>query len=422
MERKITARNGIPIYSLVNKNNHSFYISMFLKSGVLYETDDECGITHFLEHAVIRNVNKLMDGELYAVLDRHGMEFNASTYNEMVQFYIFGSDKYFNIAAEIISKILSPIILSSEEIETERKRIKAEIREVGDKSSLAYFTAKEVWRDTSLSRPITGSISDLSMIGVRRLEDYRRRIFNSDNLFFYITGNVEDDNLSYLSELIGSYNLDGAEIHENKAKVPSTFFRRDKEVKIKNADFTKIRYTFDVDMSRVSSAELDLLYDYMLGGYNSEFFVELSEKRGLFYDLNGSVERYLNVATFSLSYELKESGLYEAARMTVELLHKYATGGLDTSRCMKTGYVDNAYMLYDDPRELNFIFGYENHINDLGYSGIEDRIHAYRELSLKRLCEVAAIVLDPRNMTVTLKGNKKKIDKERLNKILFCEV
>lgn len=422
MEQKRIAVNGIPVYSLTNENNHSFFISMFLKGGVLYESENECGITHFLEHVAIRNVNKLMGGELYSMLDRYGMEFNASTYNEMVQFYICGSDRYFNIAAEIISMLLSPIILSSEEIETERKRIKAEIREVGDKSSLAYFTAREVWCDTSLSRPITGSISDLSMIGVRRLEDYRRRVFNSNNLFFYVTGNVKNDNLSYFSKLIGSYKLDGTEIHKNEAKVPDAFFCRDKEVKIKNADFTKIRYTFDVDMSRVSSAELDLLYDYMLGGYNSEFFVELSEKRGLFYDLNGSVERYLNVATFSLSYELKESGLYEAARMTVELLHRYVSGGLDTSRCIKTGYVDNAYMLYDDPRELNFILGYENHIIDLGYSSIEDRIQAYREISFERLCEVAAIVLDPRNMTVTLKGNKKKIDKERLNKILFYEV
>ena len=60
------------------------------------------------------------DGELYSTLDRFGMEFNASTYSEMVQFYITGATENFDLASEIIARILSPIILSASEIKTER--------------------------------------------------------------------------------------------------------------------------------------------------------------------------------------------------------------------------------------------------------------------------------------------------------------
>ena len=88
MEQKRIAKNGISVYSFTNKDNHSFFISMFLKAGCMYESDGENGITHFLEHVAIRNVNKLMGGSMYRELDRLGMEFNASTYSEMVQFYI----------------------------------------------------------------------------------------------------------------------------------------------------------------------------------------------------------------------------------------------------------------------------------------------------------------------------------------------
>jgi hypothetical protein len=58
------------------------------------------GITHFLEHAAIRNVARTMDGGLYQTLDRYGMEFNASTYSEMVQFYITGATPKFSLGAE----------------------------------------------------------------------------------------------------------------------------------------------------------------------------------------------------------------------------------------------------------------------------------------------------------------------------------
>ena len=419
IEQKRIAENGIPVYSIPNDASHGFYISMFLKSGTMYEGEGECGITHFLEHALIRNVNCIMDGELYSLLDKCGMEFNASTYNEMVQFYVSGNSNNFRIGADIISLLLSPIRLSGEELEAERNRIKAEIREADDKSSLAYFSSLEVWGSTTLARPITGTLTDVSRIGVKRLEEYRKRVFDKDNIFFYVTGNVGNDNLSYLLERIGASSIENGTAHENIAPVPQDFGNRKPEVRVKNADFTKIRYTFDVDMSRVSSAELDLLYDLVLGGYSSDFFIELSEKRGLFYDLGGTVERYKNVGVFYFSYELKAAKLYEAAEKTMELLRGYTERVLDADRCMRAGYVDNAYMLYDDSRELNFTFGYDNHVLELGYSGIEDRRRAYAGITPERIREVAREVFKPQNLTVTLKCNRKKTDVSRLNKILF---
>ena len=113
MEKQRTLKNGIKLYSYKNPDVHGFFISLFLKAGSMYESAEESGITHFLEHVSIRNVNALMNGELYPTLDKYGIEFNASTYNEMVQFYISGATKNFKLASEIISKIISPIVLSA---------------------------------------------------------------------------------------------------------------------------------------------------------------------------------------------------------------------------------------------------------------------------------------------------------------------
>ena len=420
-EQKRIAKNGIPLYSMTNEHSHGVYISMFLKSGVMYEGEDECGITHFLEHIAIRNVSALMGGELYRQLDEYGMDFNAATYNEMVQFYISGNSSTFRRGAEIISLLLSPISLPREELEAERSRIKAEIREADDRTSLATFTSSFVWENTTLARSITGTLGDVSRITAKRLEEYRRRVFTKENLFFYVTGNASDDDLSYLLELIGTYSLsDSADADEriNDAPVPIGFGARTPEVRIKNADFTKIRYSFDVDMSRVSACELDVLYELVLGGYSSDFFVELSEKRGLFYDLGGAVEHYKNISQLYFTYELKASALYEATEKTMELLVRYSRE-LPRERCMRAAYVDNAYMLLDDSRDLNFTFGYDNHVLELGYRGIEDRRLAYAAITPERMREVAREVFRPENMTVAIKCNKKKTDIERLNSILF---
>ena len=417
-EKKYTAKCGIPIYTYRNPASHGFFISLFLKSGVMYERAQESGITHFLEHVAIRNINHRMDGELYPLLDKHGIEFNASTYSEMVQFYLTGASEKFGIGADVISMLLGEIALPPDEIDKERDRIRAEIRESGERTSLASFTLERVFGGTSLSRSITGTAGAVSSVTRKRLEDYRRRVFTKDNLFLYVTGNFTDRDIDYLLRLVGECTIFAGDTHGNVAPVPEGFGRRGGAVYLKNADFTKVRFTFDLDMSRLSLPVLDVLYDTMLGGYNSSFFIELSEKRGLFYDLSGAVERYKNIGTFSFSYELRESKLEQAVSETVRLLRGLKEKELPEDSCMKAGYVDNAYLLYDDIRELNFTFAYDNHVMDAGYTCIEDRQSAYRAVTPRDIMKAARIIFTPDNLTLTMKGNKNRIDQSHIKNII----
>ena len=417
-EEKRVLKNGIELFSYRNPGLHSFYISLFVRAGSMYEADDESGITHFLEHVAIRNVNATMGGDLYPLLDRYGIEFNAATYSEMVQFYVSGAAANAAVGAQVLSRILSPIILSATEIATERDRIKAEIRENDEQSSLAAFTSGIVHGDTTLSRPITGTVGSVNKINRTRLEEYRRRTFTRGNVFLYATGALTDKDLDMLEALFGEVELSDGERRDNIAPVCTDFGRRTPTVHLKNADYTVVRFSFDMDMSRISVAESDLLYDILLGGYNSRFFIELSERRGIFYDLSGSCERYRNIGTLSFYYEVRSGAVAEAVGLTLSLLRDICEKPFDEAECMKAGYVDNAYMLYDDPRELNFTFAYDNHILAAGYTSLDERIESYRRVTPERLSAVAREVFRKENLTLTLKGSKKRIDLDALGALV----
>ena len=156
----------------------------------------------------------------------------------------------------------------------------------------------------------------------------------------------------------------------------------------------------------------------LLGGYNSRFFIEMSEKRGLFYDITGASERYKNIGFFTFSFEVRLGSVYEALEIAIDELRRFKSTTFKDSQLMKAGYVDNAYILFDDPRELNFTFGYDNHIMELGYPSIEERREAYASVTPERVKEVASELFRPENLTLTIKGNKKKIDTEKLEKII----
>ena len=417
MEEKFLTQNGIEIYGYRNPNSHGFFISLFVRAGSMYETEADSGITHFFEHIAIRNVNKQMQGNLYSELDRLGVEFNASTYAEMTQFYISGAPDKFSFSASTLTRVFSPIILTASEIDTERRRIKAEIREADDKSTLSFFTNNIVNAGTSLVRTITGTLSSVSAITAKRLEEYRKSTFTKENIFFYVTGNFKDADIKYLSECIEKYSFQSAaDNRDNIAPLSEHHFKRMPKAEIKNADFTSVRFTFDLDMRKLTTPETDIIYDMLLSGYNSRLFIEMSETRGLFYDISGAVERYRNIGELYFSYELRGKDVAEAISLTFDIINSFKN---NPGEIMRAGYVDNAGMLYDDAREFNFTMAYDNHIMKLGYASLDERIAAYAKVTPEEIRRAACEIFRPENLTLTIKGNRKKINDGEIKKLIY---
>ena len=60
----------------------------------------------------------------------------------------------------------------------------------------------------------------------------------------------------------------------------------------------------------------------------------------------------------------------------------------------------------------------EGHILDVYYKDIEERTESYRSVTTERMTQICREVFAQSNILLTIKGKKKKVDKERLSKIL----
>lgn len=417
MEKTYKSKNGVTVYTYENSHLHGFHLSLFFKAGLIYEEKHEYGITHFFEHAAIRNVNRQMGGTLYRELDRRAVEFNASTYSEMCQFYTGGATESFDFSASLICKIFAPITLSADEILSERKRIKAEIRESDEKSSVSTLSQEAVHEGTSLSSSILGNVKSVDKINKKRLNLYREKISALENLFFYLTGSFTEKDVYFLLSEIEKYEFKISTPLGNQAPVSNYFFNREKSEKrlvIKNSDTTLVRFTFDIDMKKVSMKEGDLLYDALFNGYSSPFFIKMSEEEGLFYDINSNSERYKNIGTMSLSFEVKEKELMRSLEMALSIFSDFKNKLLSDEDMMKAAYVKNSGLLLDDARELAFTFAYDNHIMDEKNDSVSSRADAYNAVTPERLRDCAREIFTKNNLTLTVKTNKKKIRREEI--------
>ncbi len=398
--------NGARVIAEPNPALHGFSLSLYLKAGCLYETEQESGLTHFFEHIAVRNLNAHYNSALYRLLDQTGLTFNASTGQDCVQFEIVGAKKHFRTAADILSRLFEPIVLSAREIDIERKRIKAEIREEDEKSTLYQFRSEQVWENTSLSRSVLGNIKTLNRIGKHTLIAAQKLLLSKENIFFYVTGAFEQDDLNALLSLLSTAPIpSGAPERTGLAPIPPTFGDRTRDIRVKKGEQTMLSFSFDLYAEEYTDAERTLLYDLIFSGEACLFYQELSEKTGYIYSFSPSVETFRNLSVLSVQFEVQPKDLLPAAKCAASIfssLTEHLTEDLDRVR---PPYVDNADLLLDDCSAYNWTRAYETLFLSLPYPDLTSRKAAYESVTPHRLLSLAKTVFTPARMTVCVKGN-----------------
>ncbi len=415
MEKGTVTKNRVPIYGYKSPGLHSFCICLYAKAGPLYESAKDSGISHFVEHIVFRNINRIYGGKLYDMLDELGLCFTAATYKEFMQFTVTGASRNFRRGAEIITKLFESLsnALCGEEFEAERDRIRAEIREYDEKATLEYLVKKKAWENTPIENMITGTLGTVGRITLARCEKERKRIFSQRNFFFYITGCFSDDDLWYLAECTEKYSFDKGDVRDNRCPLPEEFGKRSGGIIHKDSPYYMVELCFDLDMEKTRKETRNLFYDLIFSGENCRFFRELSEKLGYVYSYDAKIEEYGNVGNLSVSFELSYKKLYDGISAAIKLLRDIKTDASGLSRA-KVYYTDNAELMLDNAEDFNWTMAYENHILGEKQTSLVERKRKYEAVTEKEISDMASLVFRRSNLIVGVKGRKKKIDDDKI--------
>ncbi len=407
MEKCYVTNNDVKVYHYPGEHLHSFCISLYLNGGSLYESKDENGISHFLEHVIIRNINHLMDGQLYRYLDKLGLMFNACTYKEFVQFEITGAAKNFHNAVDVFVKIFEELQLPASEINIERQRIKAEIREDDEKSTLGHFSSQIVWSGTPAAQMITGNSSSVDRMRKKHLKAAHRELIAADNMFFYVTGCAGEHELEYLKESVEKYDLRNKNLgRRNTVQIPVGFGKRKGRVAIKKDDDTVVRFSFDLDTVEFSQAAHMLLYDILFECENSKIHQALSEQSGFIYSFDSGMEQYRNIGNLYLQYEVQPSKLLESIDIVAGILRALKKGITDELEYVKAAYTDNSEIILDHASNLNWAQAYEGHILGRTHTELEQRKKEYEAVTVEMVNQLAQHIFCTDNLVVTVKGKK----------------
>ncbi|MBR2460220.1 MAG: insulinase family protein [Clostridia bacterium] len=418
MEKCIHTKNGIPIYSYENKMIASFSLSLFLRAGSMYESEEENGSAHLFEHMVFRHLNRLYSGQLYKKLDSLGLSFDGSTYCNYVEFNLTGAAEHFADATEILADIFLPFQLTGNDLKPEKDRIKAEIYEAGDSSSLSAFTDKILWSGTSLAGRVPGTPSTVNRIGITRLKEIQKKLLACENIFVYAAGSFDTSKLTDLAVLLEKRGIYHAPRRGRCAPVPADFGKRPRTVHLKGSDYTYVRICFDCPAGARDLPAIFLLGDILFGGNSSVIHDALSEQSGLIYSFYSYVDIYENISELYLSYEVRSDRLYRSIQEAFTTFRQVGDCAEEYIKYALPEYVDNARILEDSPSDLTSKFAYETHIVGQNYKSAEERKAAFLAVTPQKIRELAYSIFRPENLTLAVKASKKKTDTDSLRSLI----
>jgi predicted Zn-dependent peptidase len=328
-----TLPNGVRVVAEQIPYVRSVALGLWVGAGSRHESEEDNGISHFIEHMLFKGTRKRTARQLAEAFDEIGGQVNAFTSKEMTCYYAKVLDQHFPIALDILADMFFESTFAEGEIAKEQKVIVEEIRMVEDTPDdlIHDLLSSVALKNHPLGYPILGSERNVRSFDRGRLLSYRDRYYRPDNLVIALAGNLPEDFMSLVESYFASFtNEQTAEVKES----PS--FSHDVITRQKQTEQTHLC----LGLPGVSLAD-ERIYPFILlnnilgGNMSSRLFQEIREERGLAYSVYSYHSAYRDCGLFAVYAGTAHGQEEEVTDLILRILEDVRENGVTESELKK---------------------------------------------------------------------------------------
>ena len=391
--------NGLEILT-IKKDTQIASINLGVKVGAIYESLEEKGISHFIEHMLFKGTNKRNNEELNDELESLGGEYNAYTdYNSTVYTISCLSEELEN-ACILLGDMITSSNFPEEEIERERGVILAEMRT--SKDDIEDLSFKRVNEVAFNSSPLRYDVTGLEEVvkGLKRddIKRFYNKYYTPKNSLITMVSSMEHEDAKELisrefSNWQGAEEVEHPVICEDNIPLKKVSYKNDME-----QSTIVYLYTF-YHLDKNDELALRILNHRLGESSNSLLFREVREKKGLAYDIYTHLDMTKNVKTLYVYTAVSDEDVEEAIRAIDETLNNVVNGNIEIGNkdlaIMKKVHKTAVISTLEDSAELcNYILHQELEDEDI-YEFVKD-MEGLNNLNRDKIYKVSKLVLkDP---------------------------
>ncbi|MFH0906904.1 MAG: pitrilysin family protein [bacterium] len=419
MFKKTTLKNGLRIITLPAKGTKTMTVMVLVSSGSKYETKDNNGISHFLEHMFFKGTKKRPDTlAISETLDKVGGVYNAFTSQEYTGYWAKVDATHSDLALDWVSDIFLNSKIKEEEIQREKGVILEELNMYLDSpmSHVVDLWADVLYGDQPAGWRIVGTKDVINGAKREHFIQYLKEHYSSKNTIVVVAGQIK--HLSALNKVKKYFGKINTGAVKEKLAVKEKQYRPKSLVHYKDTDQTHLCIGVrGYDIFHPDKHALGLLGVILGGNMSSRLFISIRERQGLAYYIHTVVDYDTDSGFLMTQAGVDNKRAKQAVKSILKEYSKIAKQKITEAELKKAkDYIRGRSLIgmESSDEQASFVAFQELLTNKI--LTLEEKFAKMEEVSIDDIHRVAKDVFKPEKLNLSLIGPFK--DKAKFDELL----
>lgn len=360
--------NGLRLITVPMVDNPTVTVLVLVEAGSKYESKEENGISHFLEHMCFKGTHRRPNSSTISTeLDSLGAHYNAFTSQEYTGYYAKVQFGQLASALDIVSDMYLNPLFKPTEIEKEKGVIIEEINMYEDlpQAKVAHIFAELLFTDQPAGRPILGPISNIQKMTQADFIKYRARCYKPASTTVIISGNIVEAEVQaevskIFSGLVGEGKGEKPAVKINQTVPQTALFQKDTD---------QSHLIFGVRsfcLTDKRSPVLRVLRGVLGGGMSSRLFKILRDELGVCYYVSASADQSTDHGEFYVKAGVDSKRVDEVVQVLITECNKLKTDLVPEAELLKTKQhlIGSLFLGLESSDDLAEFYGGQEIVNE----------------------------------------------------------
>lgn len=299
----------------------SVSIGMWVKAGSVDETEENSGISHFIEHMLFKGTEKRSAKKIAEDVDKIGGQINAFTGKEATCYYLKTLSSNIDKAADILADMFMNSKFDEEEMEKEKRVVYEEIKMIEDspEDDAHDIISELIFKGNSFAKPIIGTPESLQGITRESIQKYIENEYTRDKIVISVSGSFDQDHVCNL------FDDTFSNLNANKPAKSHTQMQYEPNYKVKVKDIEQSHICLGLQGLPLNDERyysLILLNNIMGGSMSSRLFQNIREEKGLAYTVYSMASSFTSTGYYNIYAGISHDKVNDAViAIKDELVH-----------------------------------------------------------------------------------------------------
>ena len=308
--------NGFTVILKEDKSAPVAAIQVWVRTGSANETEEEAGITHFIEHMIFKGTPSKKTGEIARAIEDSGGHINAYTSFDRTVYFVEIASAQFATGVDVLLDAVQNSLFDKKELEREKEVVLEEYRRSLDipERQLGRAIMELSYRKHPYRRPIIGYEKTIRSFDREAVLSYMDKWYTPGNMVLVAVGDFDTRKaLETIKDLVRDFPQRAGKTPLRPEEPPQTALR--KIIKKDRVQQVYLNMVWHIpSITHRDMYPLDILETILGHGKNSRLYRRLKMNASLVYNVSTGAYALADPGLFSLDATLSPDKLDSALK------------------------------------------------------------------------------------------------------------